>query len=250
MERTGLNMLEREERKWKVSNMRTGKLTIVATPIGNLKDITLRALETLKESDYILCEDTRVTKKLLSHYQINIPTISYHHHSGSLKIDKIISLLKEGNKLSLVSDAGTPGVSDPGGKLVKETREKLSDTIIESIPGPSALSATLSVSGINTDRFLFLGFLPHKKGRQTMIKEIIDSKYPVALFESKHRVIKLLEELIKTKVNLNIFIARELTKLHESYYQGSPAEVLADLKSNPSNLKGEFVLVVNKKGTK
>ncbi len=228
--------------------MNIGKLTIVATPIGNLKDITLRALEALKGVDYILCEDTRVTRKLLDHYQIDTPTISYHHHSGNMKVDKIIALLRAGSNLALVSDAGTPGLSDPGGRLVGQVRAELGKhAMVESIPGPSALTATLSVSGINTDRFLFLGFLPHKKGRQTMIKEIIDSEHPVALFESKHRIQKLLKELAATEVNLDIFVAREVTKMHESFYIGSATEVLEELESSPSNLKGEFVVVVNKK---
>lgn len=241
-------MSEKDVRAWKGSYMKKGKLTIVATPIGNLKDITLRGLDILKTVDYVLCEDTRVTQKLLNHYEIKVPTISYHHHSGKLKTDKIIDLLKDGNHLALVSDAGTPGISDPGGRLVSQVREDLdSSVVIESIPGPSALTATLAVSGINTDRFLFLGFLPHKKGRQSMIKEIFASAYPVVLFESKHRIQKLLQELQETTADLNIFIARELSKLHESYYQGTAEDVLQELESQEGNLKGEFVVVINKK---
>lgn len=224
-------------------------IRIVATPIGNLEDLTLRALRTLKESDFILCEDTRVTRKLLDHYEIKTPTISYHQHSGDLKVDKIISLLREGKNLALVTDAGTPGISDPGGKLVSILREEFGDEIlIESVPGVSALGAAISISGSGFDRFLFLGFLPHKKGRQTMLREIMASNYPVVLYESKHRIIKLLEELeiIRAEKDLKIMVARELTKMHESFYSGSAASVLEEIKSDPNNLKGEFVVLIKK----
>ncbi|MFA5023825.1 MAG: 16S rRNA (cytidine(1402)-2'-O)-methyltransferase [Patescibacteria group bacterium] len=225
------------------------KLRLVATPIGNLEDITIRALRILKESDFILCEDTRVTKKLLDHYQISTPTISYHQHSGDLKIDKIISLLKEGKNLALVTDAGTPGVSDPGGKLVSLVRQELGPAIlIESVPGVSALTAAVSLAGVGFDRFLFLGFLPHKKGRQTGLKEIMASAQPVILYESKHRIIKLLQELetFRGETNLEIMIARELTKLHESFYSGSPTSVLKEIMKEAHNLKGEFVVLIRK----
>jgi len=226
-------------------------LRIVATPIGNLEDITLRALRVLKESDYVLCEDTRVTKKLLNHYQISTPTISYHQHSGELKVDNIISLLNKGKNLALVTDAGTPGISDPGGKLVSLVREKTgADTIIESVPGVSALGAAASIAGAGFDRFLFLGFLPHKKGRQTMLKQIFASDYPIIVYESKHRIVKLLEELDKMSadlgVKINVMAARELTKLHESFYSGTPAGVLAELVKDANNLKGEFVVLIKK----
>ncbi len=226
-------------------------LRIVATPIGNLEDITLRALRVLKESDFILCEDTRVTKKLLDHYQIKTTTISYHQHSGDLKVDKIITLLKEGKNLALTTDAGTPGISDPGGKLVSLVRAALGDQVlIESIPGVAALTAAVSITGAGFDRFLFLGFLPHKKGRQTLLKEIFKSVYPAIVYESKHRIVKLLEELAKMseeiKSPLLVGVARELTKLHESFYEGSPSEVLAELKKDPHNLKGEFVVLLKK----
>ncbi|MFA5886960.1 MAG: 16S rRNA (cytidine(1402)-2'-O)-methyltransferase [Patescibacteria group bacterium] len=226
-------------------------LRIVATPIGNLEDITLRALRVLKESDFILCEDTRVTKKLLDHYQIKTTTISYHQHSGDLKVDKIIALLKAGKNLALTTDAGTPGISDPGGKLVSIVRAALgSQVLIESIPGVAALTAAVSITGAGFDRFLFLGFLPHKKGRQTLLKEIFKSLYPAIVYESKHRIVKLLEELAKMseemKSPLLVGVARELTKLHESFYEGSPSEVLAELKKDPHNLKGEFVVLLKK----
>jgi len=242
----GQSMLEKEGITW---NKFMIFLRIVATPIGNLEDITLRALRVLKESDCVLCEDTRVTKKLLDYYKIKTPTLSYHQHSGDLKVDKIISLLREGKNLALVSDAGTPGISDPGGKLVSLVRQEFSgNIIIESIPGASALGAAVSASGVGFDRFLFLGFLPHKKGRQTMLKEIKASVYPVILYESKHRIIKLLEELVALdkEGDLSLVVARELTKLHESFYFGTAHEMLENLNQDANNLKGEFVVLIKK----
>jgi 16S rRNA (cytidine1402-2'-O)-methyltransferase len=226
-------------------------LRIVATPIGNLEDISLRALRVLKESDSILCEDTRVTKHLLDHYGIKTPLISYHQHSGIMKVDKVIALLRDGKDLALVSDAGTPGISDPGSALVSAVRDRLgAEVLIESVPGVSALSAALSIAGSGFDRFLFLGFLPHKKGRQTMIRQILASDYPAVVYESKHRIIRLLSELAQMakedKKDLAVTVARELTKLHESLYYGSPAEISETLKADQHNLKGEFVVLINK----
>lgn len=229
-----------------------GILRIVATPIGNLEDLTHRAERTLKESDFVLCEDTRITKRLLDHYNITTPTISYHQHSDDLKTDKIIALLEEGKSLALVTDAGTPGISDPGSKLVTAVREEFGDEVkIESVPGVSALAAAISIAGVGFDRFLFLGFLPHKKGRQTMLKEIFKSEHPAIAYESKHRIIKLLEEIIKMsgemKIPVEVKVARELTKMFESFYIGTPEEVLAKLQSDSNSLKGEFVVLINKK---
>jgi len=229
----------------------SGILYIVATPIGNLEDLTRRAERILKEVDFVLGEDTRVTKKLLDHYQIKTPMISYHQHSGEIKGERIIHLLQEGKTLALVTDAGTPGISDPGSKLVSLVRTELGNNIsIESVPGPSALTAAVSLAGIGFDRFLFLGFLPHKKGRQTMLREIMSSDYPVVLYESKHRILKLLPELQQSareaQVEIEVIVARELTKLHESFYQGSPLIVLDLLNQDVNNLKGEFVVLVKK----
>lgn len=226
-------------------------LRVVATPIGNLEDITLRALRVLKEAAAVLCEDTRVTRNLLAHYQISTPTISYHQHSGDLKVDKIMALLRENKNLALVTDAGTPGISDPGAKLVSLVRAEFGDQVlIESVPGVSALATAISIAGAGFDRFLFLGFLPHKKGRQTMLKEIFNSEYPAIVYESKHRIIKLLEELEKMSgevaAPLEVRVARELTKLHESFYGGRPKEILAELQKDPNNLKGEFVVLIQK----
>jgi len=225
-----------------------GILSIVATPIGNLEDLTFRAKRILEEADFVLCEDTRVTKKLLDNYQIKTPTISYHQHSGDLKTDRLLELLAAGKHLALVSDAGTPGISDPGGKLVSAVREKFGTKVrIESIPGASALTTLLALGGAGVDRFLFLGFLPHKKGRQKMLQAIAASPYPVVLYESKHRIIKLLEELenLVGTEKRQVMLGRELTKMHESFYQGSPSVVRQTLLQSESSLKGEFALIIS-----
>jgi len=224
-------------------------LYIVATPIGNLEDISLRALRILKEVDLILCEDTRVTKKLLDRYQIKKPLLSYHQHSRLKKVDYIISLLKEGKNLALVSDSGTPGVSDPGNKLVKEIVDKLGDKVkIVPIPGPSALTCAASVSGFPMDKFLFLGFLPKKRKRKEILKEILESKYPVIFYESPYRIIKTLNELYLEAKTYNlepkIIVCRELTKKFETIYRGKIDEVIEKIEKNP--VKGEFVVIVGK----
>jgi 16S rRNA (cytidine1402-2'-O)-methyltransferase len=225
-------------------------LYIVATPIGNLEDISLRALRILKEVDLILCEDTRVTKKLLDRYQIKKPLLSYHQHSKLQKIDYIISLLKEGKNLALVSDSGTPGVSDPGNKLVNEVVKWLSDRVkIVPIPGPSALTCAASVSGFPMDKFLFLGFLPKKKKRKEVLKEILESKYPVIFYESPYRILKTLKELrdamnSEQRATNNILVARELTKKFETIYRGKIDEVIEKIEKSP--VKGEFVVIVGK----
>jgi len=221
-------------------------LYIVGTPIGNLEDITKRALRILSEVDLILCEDTRVTKKLLDHYQIKTPTLSYHQHSKIQKIDYIINLLKQGKELALVSDAGTPGISDPGNKLVKEIIGSLSHQAeIVSIPGPSAVTAAASVSGFPTDKFLFLGFPPTKKKRKKFFEEIINSKYPVIFYESTYRIIKSLEELRIMNQELEIVVCRELTKKFETIYRGNIKDVIEEIKKD--KIKGEFVVVIKGK---
>jgi len=219
-----------------------GTLFVIATPIGNLEDVTQRALRILKEVDLIACEDTRVTKKLLDHYQIDTQTVSYHQHSKVGKIDFLVENLKSGKDIALVSDAGTPGISDPGGLLVQAAREQ--GVKVEVIPGPSAVTAALSISGLPTDRFLFLGFLPHKKGRETLIKEIIDSKYPVVFYESVHRIIKALEQLQESNLEREIVVCRELTKKFETIYRGPVNKVLEELQAD--QVKGEFVVIVSR----
>ncbi|PIR92455.1 rRNA (cytidine-2'-O-)-methyltransferase [Candidatus Falkowbacteria bacterium CG10_big_fil_rev_8_21_14_0_10_44_15] len=248
-------------------------LYIISTPIGNLEDITLRALRVLREVDFILCEDTRVTKKLLAKYEIKTPTVSYHQHSAAPKVEKIIELLKQGKNLALVTDAGTPGIADPGNELIHKITETrlasparfagasarragglIASLRIIPIPGPSAVAAALSIAGVPTSEFLFLGFLPHKKGRQTLVKKIVASERTAVVYESCHRIVKFLQELIDNLplrqagggANLDIVVCRELTKMFESVYRGTPAEVLAEIQKDKNNLKGEFVIVIGK----
>jgi len=219
------------------------KLYVVGTPIGNLEDVTLRALRTLKEADLILCEDTRVTSKLLKHYNIGTPTLSYHQHSRLTKINQILSMLREGKTLALVTDAGTPGISDPGGVLVSKIREEFGD-VVEVIPGPSALTAALSISGLPEQEFTFLGFLPHKKGRETLFKEIASSKKLFVFYESTHRLTKTLESLKKFSPLKKVVVAKELTKIFEEVISGAPEEVLKYFEMNKEKQRGEFVIMV------
>lgn len=215
---------------------------VIATPIGNLEDITIRAINVLKKVDIIVCEDTRVTKRLLDHYQINKPLFSYHQHSGNNIIIKIKEWLKENNSVAYLSDAGTPGISDPGGKLVATLAEELADNLkIIPLPGPSAVLTALSVSGFPTDNFLFMGFVPHKKSRQTYIKQIVDKKQTVVCYESVHRIEKFLNEIGLLMPKRQIMLARELTKKFECLYRGYPQDVLSKLKND--KIKGEFVIV-------
>ncbi len=221
-------------------------LYIIATPIGNLEDITLRAIRILKEVDLILCEDTRVTKTLLSRYEIGTPTMSYHAQSKLSKVEKIFELLEGGKNIALVSDAGTPTISDPGVLLVAQVREKFGDEIsVVPIPGPSALITALSGAGVSVAEFTFLGFLPHKKGRETLFKEIAASKRVMAFYESPHRIEKTFESLEKfCGGERRIVIARELTKMHEEFVRGTVSEVRAHYTSHPDRLRGEFVVIV------
>lgn len=225
-------------------------LYIVATPIGNLDDITLRALNILKSVSCILCEDTRHTQLLLNHYGIKNKLMSYHQHSNIVKIDSIVNMLKDGEDLALVTDAGTPCISDPGFSLISKLREELPDIKIFPVPGASAMISALSVSGFNLSSFIFLGFIPNKNGREKFIKNICDNPDSVFCFyESCYRIEKLLEQIDKIFIEKEqkerkIFIARELTKMFESYYYGTIDEVKNKLLSDP--VKGEFVVVINK----
>ncbi len=221
------------------------KFYVVATPIGNLGDITLRAIETLKNVDLILCEDTRVTKKLLDKYHINKPTLSFHAQSKLSKTDKIFKLLKEGKNLALVTDAGTPGISDPGAMLVSKIKEELNEAQVIPIPGVSAVITALSASGLPIHEFTFLGFLPHKKGRETLFREIAQSKRTMVFYESPHRILKTLESLQKFCSNKKICIARELTKIYEELKTGSPAELLEFLNKNKEKQRGEFTVIIS-----
>lgn len=219
-------------------------LYIVATPIGNLKDIALRGLETLKAVDFILCEDTRTTGKLLNHFNINKPLISYHQHSKLKKVDYILELLRQGKNLALVSDAGTPGVSDPGNKLIEQILFNILSVKIVPIPGCSAITAAASISGFPMEKFVFMGFPPAKKKRKKFFEEVVGSKYPVIFYESPYRIIKTLEELKNLAPELKIVVCRELTKKFETIYRGIVNEILETLKKEGP--KGEFVVVVNR----
>lgn len=219
------------------------KLYLVATPIGNLEDITYRAVRMLQSVNFVLAEDKRVTRKLLDHYQIKTDLLVWHQHSQTNDWQKIKRLLEQGKELALVTDAGTPGLSDPGGKLIELIVKELPETEIIPIPGPSALTSLISVAGIALDNFLFLGFLPHKKGRQTLIQQIKDSKMPVIFFESVHRITKALEQL--ADCDKQLIVGRELTKQFETIYRGTAKEVLVRLNKD-KQIKGEFVIIVNK----
>ncbi len=228
-------------------------LFVVGTPIGNLEDVTLRALRVLKEVDFILCEDTRVTKRLLERHEIIAKRLfSYNEQRSGIATEKVISWLEEGKNVALVTDAGTPGISDPGSLLVSKIREILPDVKIEVIPGPAAVTAALSVAGVPASDFLFLGFLPHKKGRETLFKEIAESKRTAVFYESPHRILKTLESL-KTHLEARppsgrkIVIARELTKIHEEVVSGTPAELLEFFKTNEEKVRGEFVVMVKER---
>ena len=220
-------------------------LYIVATPIGNLKDLSQRAIETLKEVDFILAEDTRQTLKLLNFYSLKKPLISYFQHSKLSKVRYIFDLLKQGRNLALVSDAGTPGINDPGGKLIAEVVERFGGSVkIIPIPGPNAAIAALSISGFNADRFLFLGYPPHKKGRKKFFTEISKSRYPIVFYESVHRILKTLKELaeIESLNNREVVVCRELTKKFETIYRGKIEEVQLQIEKETL---GEFVIIVN-----
>jgi len=222
-------------------------LYVIATPIGNLEDITLRAIRVLKEVDAILCEDTRVTAKLLSRYEIKKPLIRYDAHSTDTTLKKIFSLIEEGKSLALVSDAGTPSISDPGSHLVQKLRGRFtsSELSIITIPGASALTSALSISGVPSSEFLFLGFLPHKKGRETIFKEIVETKRPVVFYESPHRILKALQSLNKFCPEKKIAIGRELTKIHEEMLFGRAEELLVFFEENSEKVRGEFVVIVS-----
>jgi conserved hypothetical protein TIGR00096 len=218
----------------------SGKLFVVATPIGNLEDITLRAIRTLKECDFILCEDTRRAKILLNHYGIEKPLISYFEGNEEKRIPEVIDLLREGKNIALISDAGTPLISDPGYRLVKRCREEGIDVL--PVPGPSAVIAALSVSGLETDRFMFLGFPPQKIGkRRKLLEEIKDFEGSLVFYLSPYDIKEFLEEVLEILGDRRVCICREMTKFFEEYLCGKLSEVKDKVKE-----KGEFVVVVGK----
>jgi len=223
-------------------------LYVLGTPIGNLEDVTLRALRILKEVDVILCEDTRVTKRLLDKYEITTPTMSYHAQSKLSKVEKIFELLEREKNLALVSDAGTPAISDPGVLLISQIKEKFGSGVkIIPIPGPSAVISALSASGVPASEFVFLGFLPHKKGRETLFKEIAAAKRTTVFYESPHRIIKTLQSLLKYMPERTVTVARELTKIYEEFVSGTPGEVFRYYEEHSDKVRGEFVVIVSRK---
>jgi len=235
------------------------RVSIVATPIGNMNDITLRALETLRNADVILCEDTRETRKILSLYNIITQTMSYHAHSDTAKVEHILKLLDEGKNLAVVSDAGTPGISDPGAELVNAIRnysrarvsQGLEPVHIEAIPGASALTASLSIAGVPTAPSIFFGFAPHKKGRETLWKtiftEVINNERTCIFYESTHRIERALASLALTfgETPVTITVVKEITKVFENVLQGSPTYVADMLVADPKLTLGEFVVIVS-----
>jgi 16S rRNA (cytidine1402-2'-O)-methyltransferase len=222
-----------------------GILYIIGTPIGNLEDITLRAIRILKEVDLIACEDTRHSKILLDHYQINTPTISYHQHSKLQKISYLIEQLKLGKNVALISDAGTPGINDPGGMLVSEALKN--NIKIIPIPGASAIASALSIWGFAADDFLYLGFLPKKKGRQTLLRNLMKASalklyQTIVIYESPYQLLRTLTDLQLVIGDKDVLVARELTKLFEENVRGKISEVIQYFQAHKP--KGEFVIVI------
>ncbi len=221
-------------------------LFIISTPIGNLKDITLRALETLKEVDFIICEDTRVTNILLQHYEIKKELISFNAQTESAKINYVIARIKNGETCGLVSDAGTPTISDPGVRLVSAAIKE--GIKIEPVPGPSAVITALSIAGLPTNSFVFEGFIPQKKGRQTKLKQLAEEERTIILYESTYRIEKLLHELNEYLPDRYIVVTRELTKKFEETWRGKPSELINILPYK--TIKGEFVVLISPKNWK
>lgn len=225
-----------------------GELYIVPTPIGNLEDMTLRAIRVLKEVDLVLCENTSVTQRLFKEYDITTKTGVFYAQTGIKSIERVLEQLREGAKIALVSDAGTPTISDPGVLLVDRVRNELPEVKITALPGASALTTALSSSGISSATFTFYGFLPHKKGRETLFKEIEGNKHSSVFYESVHRIEKTLESLaVLLGDTRTVVVARELTKLHEEVLRGSAKEMRDHFLSHKDTLRGEFVVIVGGK---
>ncbi len=220
-----------------------GKLYIVATPIGNLDDITFRAVEVLKQVDIIACEDTRRTKILLEKYGVAKKLVSYYNYNERQRAEDLISELKSNKNVALVSDSGTPGISDPGYVLIKRAIEE--NITVVPIPGPTALICALVASGLPMDEFVFVGFLPHKKGRKTKLQELAQEERTIIIYESPHRILKTLNELLEHFGDRQIAVAKELTKIYEEFFRGKISEVLKKL--TPDKVKGEFVIVISGK---
>jgi len=219
-----------------------GVLYIVSTPIGNLEDITLRALRILKEVSLIAAEDTRLTRKLLTHYDISTPTVSYYEHNRFTRIPKIIDHLSTEKDVAVVTDAGTPGISDPAYKLIRAAIE--SGNRIEAIPGPSASITALTASGLPTDRFIFEGFLPHKKGRKAKLTRLSAIEATVIFYESPKRIVRTLKDILEFMGDRPAVIGRELTKLHEEMIRGNVSKLLSHFTQKTP--RGEFVIMIGK----
>ena len=217
-------------------------LSIVPTPIGNLNDITYRAIKVLKDSDIILCEDTRISKRLLDKYSIDKPLYSYHIHNEHKVVEKYIQYIISGKKVSLISDAGTPGISDPGYLIIRESVKK--NIEIDCLPGPTAFVPALINSGISSDKFVFEGFLPKKKGRMSRIEFLKEEKRSIIIYESPHRIKRLIQELKAVFGGQRLVsISRELSKIHQENIRGTLDEV--DKKLESKNIKGELILIIN-----
>ncbi len=217
-------------------------LSIVPTPIGNLNDITCRAIKVLKDSDIILCEDTRISKRLLDKYSINKPLYSYHINNEHKVVEKYIQYIISGKKVSLISDAGTPGISDPGYLIIRESIKK--NIEIDCLPGPTAFVPALINSGISSDKFVFEGFLPKKKGRMSRIEFLKEEKRSIIIYESPHRIKRLIKELKAVFGGQRLVsISRELSKIHQENIRGTLDEVDKNLESK--NIKGELILIIN-----
>ncbi|PIP87313.1 16S rRNA (cytidine(1402)-2'-O)-methyltransferase [Candidatus Campbellbacteria bacterium CG22_combo_CG10-13_8_21_14_all_36_13] len=223
-------------------------LYVVSTPIGNLEDITLRAIRTLKEVDLVLAEDTRVAKRLLQHHGIEKDVVRYDEHKHKVMEDMVLEALREGTNIALISDAGTPTISDPGYRLIArilEIKREIPEINIKSIPGPSSLTSALSLSGISADHFVFYGFLPTKKGKETIIKDISEAKRTSVFFESPNRIMKTLEMMKKfIDWERKISVVREISKIHEDVVTGSIREVIDYFEKHPDQIRGEMVVVV------
>jgi len=219
-----------------------GVLYMVSTPIGNLEHITLRALRILKEVSLIAAEDTRLTRKLLTHYDISTPTVSYYEHNSFTRIPKIVDHLNTGKDVAVVTDAGTPGISDPAYKLIRAAIE--SGNRIEAIPGPSASITALTASGLPTDRFIFEGFLPHKKGRKAKLTRLSAIEATVIFYESPKRIVRTLKDILEFMGDRPAVIGRELTKLHEEMIRGNVSKLLSHFTQKTP--RGEFVIMIGK----
>lgn len=215
-------------------------LYIVDTPIGNLEDITLRAIRTLREADFVVAEDTRHSGILLQRYEIKTPQMSFHSHSPESQLQKLVALLKEGKNLALISDAGTPGISDPGYLLIKTAIEN--GVQVTSIPGASAVINALAMSGLPTHKFLYLGYLPLKKGRKRLIASLKDYPYTIVLYEAPHRILRTLQEILDGLGDRHVSVCREMTKIYEEVFRGNLSDAIAYFKSK--SVRGEFTVVL------